>query len=103
MASAYTAPSRGRYPWQLYWHSCFTAIARSRFDPARARRELESLRAAAREDGFIAHAISWGEPVDAVRSLFYNVRSRADFMTSTIQPPLLAWAWSLVVGDPAQV
>jgi hypothetical protein len=56
---------------------------------------------AARQDGFIGHTIFWGEPVDRVRSLFYNVRSRRDFMTGTIQPPLLAWAWRLVVGNPA--
>jgi hypothetical protein len=24
-------------------------------------------------------------------------------MTSTIQPPLLAWAWRIAVGDPAEV
>ncbi|HET9720955.1 MAG TPA: hypothetical protein VFP55_12820 [Solirubrobacteraceae bacterium] len=100
---AYTAPSPGRYPWQWYWDSCFTAIARRRIDPGRARLELESLLRAAREDGFIGHTIFWGRPVDPMRSLFYNVRSRRDFMTSTIQPPLLAWAWSLVVGDPARV
>ncbi|MGE5617513.1 MAG: MGH1-like glycoside hydrolase domain-containing protein [Candidatus Woesearchaeota archaeon] len=100
---AYTAPSPGHYPWQVYWDSCFAAIARKRFDPARARRELESLLAAATEDGFIGHTIFWAKPPDRIRSLFYNIHSRADFMTSTIQPPLLAWAWSLVVGDPAQV
>jgi hypothetical protein len=100
---AYTAPSPGRYPWQWYWDSCFTAIARRRIDPARARAELESLLRAARQDGFIGHTIFWGQPVDRVRSLFYNLSSRSDFMTATIQPPLLAWAWSLVVGDPALV
>jgi hypothetical protein len=30
--------------------------------------------------------------------VFYNVRSRADFMTATIQPPVLAWAWRIAVG-----
>jgi hypothetical protein len=102
-AYAYTAPSPGRYPWQWYWDSCFTAIARRRLDGARSRQELETLLSAAREDGFIGHTIFWGGPVDPVRSLFYNVRSRSDFMTGTIQPPLLAWAWSLAVGDPAEV
>jgi hypothetical protein len=74
-----------------------------RFAPERARVELESLLAAARPDGFIGHTIFWGEPLRGVRSLFYNVRSRADFMTATIQPPLLAWAWQVAVGDPAEV
>ncbi len=99
---AYTAPSRGRYPWQWYWDSCFAAIAWRRFDPDRARTELETLLAASRPDGFIGHTVFWGEPVDRARALFYNIRSRSDFMTATIQPPLLAWAWRIAVGDPAQ-
>ena len=100
---AYTAPSRGRYPWQWYWDSCFAAIVWRRFDPRRARAELESLLAAATPEGFIGHTIFWGEPVSRLRSLFYNVHSRADFMTATIQPPLLAWAWRIAVGNPAKV
>ncbi len=43
VAYAYTAPSTDRYPWQWYWDSCFAAIARRRFDRARARLELETL------------------------------------------------------------
>ncbi len=97
----YTAPSTGRYPWQWYWDSCFAALAWRRLDPARARQELETLLAAATPDGFIGHTIFWGEPLRGVRSLFYNVRSRRDFTTATIQPPLLAWAWRIAVGDPA--
>jgi hypothetical protein len=99
----YTAPSPGRYPWQWYWDSCFTAIAWRRYDRARARTELESLLAASRDDGFIGHTIFWDEPVSRTRGLFYNVRSRSDFMTATIQPPLLAWAWRIVVGHPEHV
>jgi len=97
---AYAAPSPGRYPWQWYWDSCFTAIAWRHFDPGRARAELSSLLAAARPDGFIGHTIFWARPVDRVRATFYNVNSRSDFMTSTIQPLLLAWAWKIAVGDP---
>ncbi len=103
LSYGYTAPSGGRYPWQWYWDSCFAAIAWRRFDRRRARVELESLLAAATPDGFIGHTIFWGEPVTPVRSLFYNLRSRHDFMTATIQPPLLAWAWRIAVGDPASV
>ncbi len=99
----YTAPSSGRYPWQWYWDSCFAAIAWRRLDPPRARAELETLLAAATPAGFIGHTIFWGEPLHGVRSLFYNVRNRTDFMTATIQPPLLAWAWKITVGDPAAV
>ncbi|MGB0092033.1 MAG: hypothetical protein WBP81_05815 [Solirubrobacteraceae bacterium] len=99
---SYTAPSPGRYPWQWYWDSCFAAIAWRHFDRERGRAELSSLLAAARPDGFIGHTIFWEKPVDRVRSLFYNVSSRSDFMTSTIQPPLLAWALRIAVGDPGE-
>jgi hypothetical protein len=96
---AFTAPSPARYPWQWYWDSCFIAIVRSRWDPARARAELESLLTAS-EGGFIGHVIFWGRPLNLERLVRYNVARRGDPMTRTIQPPLLAWAWSLAVGDP---
>jgi len=101
-AYEYTQPSPGRYPWQWYWDSCFAAIVWRRFDPARSRAELESLLAAQRPDGFIGHTIFWNQPVSPLRYLFYNVASRRSFQTETIQPPLLAWAWSIAVGDPAR-
>ncbi|MDX6697828.1 MAG: hypothetical protein QOE65_1225 [Solirubrobacteraceae bacterium] len=96
---AFTAPSPGRYPWQWYWDSCFIAIVRGRWDPDRARRELESLLGAAQE-GFIGHVIFWGKPLNLERYVRYNVERRHDLMTRTIQPPLLAWAWSLTGNDP---
>jgi len=98
---AYTRPDPTHYPWQWYWDSCFAAIAWRHFDPSRSRRELESLLAAQREDGFIGHTIFWDRPVSLTRLPFYNVLSRRAFQTETIQPPLLAWAWRLAVGDPA--
>ena len=70
---AYTRPSPGRYPWQWYWDSCFAAIVWRRFDPARARAELESLLAAQRADGFIGHTIFWDRTVSLTRLPFYNV------------------------------
>ena len=97
---AFTVPSSGTYPWQWYWDSCFHAVIWRHFDPARSRLELESLLAASR-DGFIGHTIFWTGPVEGFRRLFYNVRDPDSFMTETIQPPLLAWVWQLVVGDPA--
>jgi hypothetical protein len=99
---AYTSPSPGRYPWQWYWDSCFAAIVWRRFDPARAKAELQSLLAAQRDNGFIGHTIFWDSQVSLTRLPFYNVTSRSAFQTETIQPPLLAWAWSIAVGDPAQ-
>ncbi len=98
---AYTRPSPTRYPWQWYWDSCFAAIVWRRFEPARARAELASLLAAQRPDGFIGHTIFWERPVSLPRLAFYNVASRRAFQTETIQPPLLAWAWRVAVGDPA--
>ena len=98
---AYTRPSPGRYRWQWYWDSCFAAIAWRHFDPRRSRAEIETLLAAARPDGFIGHTIFWEHPVSGTRELFYNVIHRDDPMTATIQPPALAFAWRLAVGDPA--
>jgi hypothetical protein len=98
---AYTRPSPRRYPWQWYWDSCFTAIAWRRFDPARSRAELETLLAAQREDGFIGHTIFWDRPVSLPRLPLYNVALRRALQTETIQPPLLAWAWRIAIGDPA--
>jgi hypothetical protein len=99
---AYTRPSPSRYPWQWYWDSCFAAIVWRRFDPARARAELQTLLAAQREVGFIGHTIFWDRPVALSRLPFYNVKSLGSFQTETIQPPLLAWAWKIAVGDPSE-
>jgi len=99
---SYTEPSPGRYPWQWYWDSCFAAIVWRRFEPARARAELESLLNAQRPSGFIGHTIFWRHPVSLIRLGFYNVESRSSFQTETIQPPLLAWAWKIAVGDPSE-
>jgi hypothetical protein len=99
-AFGYTCPSPTRYPWQWYWDSCFHAIAWRRFDPGRAERELRSLLAAQREDGFIGHTIFWNEPLRGSRRLIYNVTSPDAPTTASIQPPLLAWAWRIAVGDP---
>ena len=100
---AYTRPSPGHYPFQWYWDSCFAAIVWRRFDAARARAELESLLAAQREDGFIGHTIFWDTPLNLRQRLTYNVLSADAPMTASIQPPALAWAWRIAVGDPSAV
>ena len=97
----YTRPSPTRYPWQWYWDSCFAAIVWRRFEPERSRSELESLLRASREDGFVGHVIFWDQPLSFRRRTYYNVDRRSSPMTGTIQPPLLAWAWRIAVGDPA--
>jgi hypothetical protein len=58
----YTAPSSRRYRGSGTGDSCFGAIAWRRFDPARARAELETP-LAAKPDGFIGHPIFWGDRV----------------------------------------
>ncbi|HEY7150390.1 MAG TPA: hypothetical protein VH391_01790 [Solirubrobacterales bacterium] len=98
---AYTRPSPSRYPWQWYWDSCFAAMVWRRFDADRSRAELETLLRASRPDGFVGHTVFWEHPVSLARSVYYNVPSRSATMTATIQPPLLAWAWRVAVGDPA--
>ena len=45
------------------------------FRPARSRRELESLLAAQRADGFIGHTIFWNTPLTGRRRFTYNVTS----------------------------
>jgi hypothetical protein len=97
---AYTRPSPKHYPWQWYWDSCFTAIVWRRFDRDRAARELQTLLAAQRDDGFIGHTIFWTGPPNDLRRFTYNLLSRSAPMTASIQPPALAWAWRIAVGDP---
>lgn len=99
---AFSVPSPRSYPWQWYWDSCFHAIVRRRYDAGRARAELETLLNAMTGEGFIGHTVLWGHPLDLQRTLRYNIASRADLMTSTIQPPVLAWAWGWAVGDPRE-
>jgi hypothetical protein len=96
----FSVPSPRSYPWQWYWDSGFHAIVRRRYDPGKSRRELETLLAAS-QDGFIGHTVLWDRPLDLQRAVRYNVARRSDLTTSTIQPPLLAWAWRIAVGDPA--
>jgi hypothetical protein len=96
----FTAPSPGHYDWQWYWDSGFHAIVWRRLDPARARLELETLLDSSRH-GFIGHINFLGRRLDLERAIRYNIATRHAPTTSTIQPPLLAWAWSMAVGDPA--
>jgi glycogen debranching enzyme len=92
----YTRPDPVKYPDQFFWDSCLTALAWSRIDPERARRELRTLLAAQRADGLIGHIIFWRKPVRLSRAYTYNLLHRSHPSTVTIQPPLLAWAWAEV-------
>jgi hypothetical protein len=97
---AFSVPSPQSYPWQWYWDSCFHAIVRRRYDAVRARAELETLLTAMTPEGFIGHTVLWDRPLDLGRAWRYNIASRTDLMTSTIAPPLLAWAWTWLGRDP---
>jgi hypothetical protein len=59
--------------------------------------------AAERDDGFIGHTIFWDGRLNFRQRLTYNVIRGDDRMTASIQPPALAWAWQIAVGDPAEV
>jgi hypothetical protein len=102
VAYSYVPPSPSHYYWQWYWDSCFHAIVWRRFQPERSRMELTSLLNGGDEEGFIGHTIFWNRPVDLKRRWTYNVTSGDAMNTSTIQPPLLAWAWRIAIGDPAE-
>ncbi len=92
----YTCPDATKYPDQFFWDSCFHALTWSRFEPARAMRELRSLAAAQLPSGMIGHTIFWHGPCRLSRALTYNMQDTQARHTSTIQPPLLAWVWAEV-------
>ncbi len=96
VAFGYTCPDAHKYPDQFFWDSCFHALAWSRFDPARAMRELRSLAAAQLPSGMIGHTIFWYGPCRPSRAFTYNLLQIDALQTSTIQPPLLAWVWAEV-------
>ena len=100
LAFAYTCPSPGRYPWQWYWDSCCHAIAWRRFDRDRVSAS-SSPAGGARPDGFIGHTIFWERAAAGQPSLHLQRPRTRDPMTASIQPPMLAWAWRIAVGDPA--
>ena len=90
----YVQPSPGRYKWQWFWDSCFHAIALARIDPDAATRELDSLLAHQRADGFIGHIMFWGRFGRIASALSFQSR-RSEWHrahTAYIQPPLLAQA-----------
>lgn len=62
---ASTVPSRTLYPHQWSWDSAFIAIGRSRYDQARAERELEWLFAAQWSNGMLPHIVFSPDARDA--------------------------------------
>lgn len=87
----YSIPSEGRYQWQWFWDSCFHVIALAKLDPRMAIRELETILASQKNDGFIGHIAYWGRrgaflSALYVQSRFGEWRRRHSAM---LQPPLL--------------
>jgi glycogen debranching enzyme len=61
---AYTVPTKGLYPFQWNWDSCFTALGQSHFDIDRAWTEIETLFAHQWDDGMVPHMV-FHEPAPA--------------------------------------
>jgi hypothetical protein len=53
----YTVPTKGLYPFQWNWDSCFTALGLSHFDMDRAWTEIETLFAHQWDDGMVPHMV----------------------------------------------
>jgi hypothetical protein len=54
---SYNVPTKGLYPFQWNWDSCFTALGQSHFDMDRAFAEIETLFAHQWDDGMVPHMV----------------------------------------------
>ncbi len=54
---AYTVPTKGLYPFQWNWDSCFTALGQAYYDEDRAWTEIETLFEHQWPDGMVPHII----------------------------------------------
>jgi glycogen debranching enzyme len=54
---SYTVPTKGLYPFQWNWDSCFTALGQWHYDRDRAWTELETLFAHQWADGMVPHIV----------------------------------------------
>ena len=53
----YTVPTKGLYPFQWNWDSCFTALGQAHFDEDRAWTEMETLFEHQWPDGMVPHIV----------------------------------------------
>jgi len=53
----YTVPTKGLYPFQWNWDSCFTALGQAYYDEGRAWTEIETLFAHQWPDGMVPHIV----------------------------------------------
>ena len=101
---SFVVPSLTGYPFQWFWDSCFRAIALIHIDLNQAKAELDTLMSAALTNGFIPHIIFWeSEKRDYFLSRNLVATINPNF-SSTIQPPILAYAVERVyhaTGDEA--
>jgi glycogen debranching enzyme len=91
----FTCPANLSYPFQWFWDSCFHTIVLTHLDPARAQAELATLLSAAQPDGFIPHIVFWRR--DTERMKHHTIHLRHPYFTSTIQPPVIAYALERVM------
>lgn len=87
----YSIPSHGRYQWQWFWDSCFHVIALAKLDTQMAKRELETIFASQRDDGFIGHIAYWGRR-GALLSAVYMQGRFGEWRrrhSAMLQPPLI--------------
>ena len=100
----FVCPALRSYPFQWFWDSCFHAIALIHLDKDLAKAELTTLLNTALPSGFIPHLTFW-ELEKRDHFLSRNLVGRTSpFYSSTIQPPLIAYAVERVyraTGDEA--
>jgi glycogen debranching enzyme len=88
----YTCPSHLAYPFQWGWDSAFHAIALLHIDPVRAQRELLTLLAAVRPNGFPPHVVVWRDE-DRQRAVDeFGIVLAHPYFSATVQPPVVAHA-----------
>ena len=88
----FVCPSLRGYPFQWFWDSCFHAIALIHLDVELAKAELTTLLNTALPSGFMPHLTFW-EIEKRDDFLSRNLVGRTSpYYSSTIQPPILAYA-----------
>ena len=92
----YTVPTRGLYPFQWNWDSCFVALGWATFDLGRAFTEIETLFTGQWPDGMVPHIV-FHEPDDGYFPGPQVWRTGRPTPTSGItQPPVLGFVlWRL--------
>lgn len=100
----FVCPALRGYPFQWFWDSCFHSISLIHLEVDLAKAELRTLLSTALPSGFIPHITFW-EVEKRAEFLSHNLVGRTSpYYSSTIQPPILAYAVERVyeaTGDEA--